>query len=89
MNLVTRNISGSSILKVDEKLTYQPHPTEPNKTILKQEASVSVNLPAFADGLEKTFLKVYSKNAEVGRKGLEWVVVNLIHEHGNPIFGKI
>lgn len=33
------------------------------RTILKQEASVSITLPAFADYCEKTFIGVYSSNA--------------------------
>uniref|UniRef100_A0A0N5CFU8 PRELI/MSF1 domain-containing protein n=1 Tax=Strongyloides papillosus TaxID=174720 RepID=A0A0N5CFU8_STREA len=83
MSLLTRNLSASRFVKIDEKLTYQPHSTEPNKTVLKQEVSVSVNLPAFADTCEKAFLRVYSKNAKVGKKGLEWVVMNLLQDNNN------
>ncbi|CAJ0962969.1 unnamed protein product, partial [Mesorhabditis belari] len=74
MSLTTRNMNGVSFLKVDERLTYVPHTTDPNKTILKQEAIISVKLPAFADYCEKTFLSVYSSNATKGRSGIEWVI---------------
>ncbi|CAJ0578367.1 unnamed protein product, partial [Mesorhabditis spiculigera] len=74
MSLMTRNMNGCSFLRCDEKLTYTPHPTESDKTILKQEAIISVKLPAFADYCEKTFLNVYSSNANKGRSGIEWVI---------------
>ncbi|KAK6042846.1 PRELI-like family protein [Cooperia oncophora] len=63
MALTTRNLNGSHFLRVDEKLTYTPLPDDPKKTILKQEAIVTITLPAFADYCEKTFIGVYSSNA--------------------------
>uniref|UniRef100_A0A0N4ZMG3 PRELI/MSF1 domain-containing protein n=1 Tax=Parastrongyloides trichosuri TaxID=131310 RepID=A0A0N4ZMG3_PARTI len=83
MNLLTRNLNGSSFITVDEKLIYRPHPTDPNKTILKQEASVSVNLPAFTDTCERAFLSTYSSNAEKGRKGVEWVIDQIKKEYNS------
>uniref|UniRef100_A0A9J2PQA4 PRELI/MSF1 domain-containing protein n=1 Tax=Ascaris lumbricoides TaxID=6252 RepID=A0A9J2PQA4_ASCLU len=77
MTLVTRNLNGSHFLRVDEKLTYTPDPDNPQRTILRQEAAVTVSLPAFTDYCEKTFLNVYQCNADkvcFGRKGLEWVI---------------
>uniref|UniRef100_F1KUI9 Protein slowmo 2 n=1 Tax=Ascaris suum TaxID=6253 RepID=F1KUI9_ASCSU len=74
MTLVTRNLNGSHFLRVDEKLTYTPDPDNPQRTILRQEAAVTVSLPAFTDYCEKTFLNVYQCNADKGRKGLEWVI---------------
>lgn len=63
MVLTTRNLNGSSFLRVDEKLTYMPHKTNPKQTILLQEAIVTVNLPAFTDYCEKAFLNTYQTNA--------------------------
>uniref|UniRef100_A0AC35TQ41 PRELI/MSF1 domain-containing protein n=1 Tax=Rhabditophanes sp. KR3021 TaxID=114890 RepID=A0AC35TQ41_9BILA len=74
MSLLTRNLNGSSFMHINEKLTYVPHPSDPEKTILKQEASVDVSLPAFTDTCEKAFLHTYSTNAVKGRKGMEWVI---------------
>uniref|UniRef100_A0A0N5AWY4 PRELI/MSF1 domain-containing protein n=1 Tax=Syphacia muris TaxID=451379 RepID=A0A0N5AWY4_9BILA len=74
MTLVTKNLNGSSFLRVDEKLTYSPDPCNENKTILKQEAAVAVNLPAFTDYCESSFLNTYSSNALKGPKGIEWVI---------------
>ena len=50
-------------MKVQEKLTYIPDPENPQRTILTQEAMVDVNLPAFTDYCEKTFLTTYQNNA--------------------------
>ncbi|VDK60989.1 unnamed protein product [Anisakis simplex] len=74
LTLTTRNLNGSSFLKVDEKLTYAPDPENSQRTILRQEAAVTVSLPAFTDYCEKTFLNVYECNADKGRKGIEWVI---------------
>ena len=63
MVLTTRNLNAASFLRVDEKLTYTPDPSNPEHTVLKQEAMVNVNLPAFADYCEKTFLNTYQTNA--------------------------
>ncbi|KAE9421758.1 hypothetical protein Angca_007255 [Angiostrongylus cantonensis] len=70
-------------LQVDEKLTYTPLPDDPTKTILRQEASVAITLPAFADYCEKTFIGVYSSNAAKGRKGVEWVIDQLKKEYAD------
>ncbi|KAK6731782.1 hypothetical protein RB195_007937 [Necator americanus] len=81
MSLTTRNLNGSSFLRVDEKLTYTPLPEDPSKTVLKQEAVVTITLPAFVDYCEKTFIGVYSSNAAKGRKGVEWVIDQLKNEY--------
>jgi len=88
MALYTRNLNAASFLRVDEKLTYVPHPDDHNKTLLVQEASVSVNLPAFTDYCERTFLGIYSTNAVTGRRGVEWVINHLKQEY-NEITAKV
>ncbi|GMS85701.1 hypothetical protein PENTCL1PPCAC_7876, partial [Pristionchus entomophagus] len=80
MRLTTRNLCGSSFMRVDERLTYRPHASESGKTVLTQEASVTINLPAFTDYCEKTFLHVYETNAAKGRSGIEWVIDHLRKE---------
>jgi len=81
MVLVTRNLNCIRFLRVDERLKYIPHPEDSRKTLLMQEASVSVNLPVLTDYCEKTFLSVYSNNALTGRKGVEWVIDHLKREY--------
>ncbi|CAB3408786.1 unnamed protein product [Caenorhabditis bovis] len=79
--LTTRNLNGASFLRVDEKLTYKPLEDDPTKTVLKQDVSVTITLPAFADYCEKTFLSIYSQNANKGRQGVEWVIDNIKKEY--------
>ncbi|OZC08953.1 PRELI-like family protein [Onchocerca flexuosa] len=74
MTLITRNMNAGRFLRVDERLLYKPDPCNRDRTILQQEAAVSVDLPAFADYCEKMFLNIYETNARKGRKGLEWVI---------------
>jgi hypothetical protein len=81
MVLTTRNLNAASFLRVDEVLIYSPDPSNPKKTILKQEATVNVNLPAFTDYCEKTFLNTYQTNALKGRKGLEYVIDHIKREY--------
>jgi len=88
MELTTRNLNAASFLRVDEKLTYIPDPSNSNRTILKQEAMVNVNLPAFTDYCEKAFLNTYQANAEKGRRGVEWVIDNIKREY-NEISAKV
>jgi len=88
MTLTTRNLNASSFLCVEEKLIYTPDPADKTKTILRQEAAVNVNLPAFTDYCEKTFLSTYQNNAEKGRTGVEWVIDNIKREY-NEISAKV
>jgi hypothetical protein len=81
MVLTTRNLNALSFLRVDEKLTYKPDPSNPGNTILTQEAVVNVNLPVWVDYCEKTFLNTYQTNALKGRKGVEWVIDNIKREY--------
>lgn len=88
MTLATRNLNGISFMRVDERLTYLPDPSDSQKTILKQEASVSISLPAFTDYCEKAFMNVYQANALKGRTGVEWVIESLKREY-NEITSKV
>lgn len=81
MQLSTRNLNGNSFMRVDERITYVPHETDASKTVLKQEAIVTMNLPAFTDHCERTFLNVYQSNAGKGRKGIEWVIDHFRKEY--------
>ncbi|VDN58298.1 unnamed protein product [Dracunculus medinensis] len=81
MTLLTRNLNGAHFLQVDEKLVYTPDPLDRTKTILRQEAAITVILPAFTDYCEKAFLSIYQSNAEKGRKGIEWVIDQCTKEY--------
>ncbi|VDO34868.1 unnamed protein product, partial [Onchocerca flexuosa] len=71
MTLITRNMNAGRFLRVDERLLYKPDPCNRDRTILQQEAAVSVDLPAFADYCEKMFLNIYETNA---RKVIHFII---------------
>jgi hypothetical protein len=83
MTLTTRNLNAISFLRVDERLTYTPDPADPQRTILKQEASVAVNLPTFTSHCESAFLNAYQRTALMGRSGMEWVIDHLKKEYSD------
>jgi len=72
--LNTRNVTLANYLRVDEKLVYTPHPTDSEKTILKQEATVSVSGLPWASKLEQMFTDSMTNNANKGRQAMEWVI---------------
>merc|ERR1719431_1138656 len=43
MTLKSRNVTFSNVVSIDEQLVYEPHPQEPGKTLLKQEATITVS----------------------------------------------
>lgn len=72
--LNSRNITLSNVLRVDEQLVYTQHPTDPEKTILKQEATVTVSGLPLCGKLENVFTDNMIKNAGKGRQAMEWVI---------------
>lgn len=84
MTLRTNNITFGQIIIVDETLRYTPHPTDPNKTLLQQEATVSVDGVPLNYYMEEMLTKSISVNANKGRQGLEWVI-NKINTEVNEL----
>lgn len=74
MALKTINLTFCRHISVDEVLYYTPHPTDPQKTLLKQEASVSVQGVPLSHYMEDIITSRISSNAGKGRQGLEWVI---------------
>ncbi|RVE70310.1 hypothetical protein OJAV_G00063370 [Oryzias javanicus] len=75
--LQSTNISFTNLVSVDEKLTYKPHPQDPEKTILTQEALISVKGVSLSNYLEGLMAKTISVNASKGREAMEWVIRRL------------
>ena len=50
-------------LSIVEKLTYSPHPTQPNSTLLKQEAVVTVHGVPLSSYFEDFVTRTISSNA--------------------------
>jgi hypothetical protein len=74
MTLKTTNVTFGSFLSVDEVLLYKPHPTDPNQTLLQQQATVSVEGVPLSRYMEEALTNNISFNASRGRLGLEWVI---------------
>lgn len=74
LSLRSRNLTFDSIINVDEKLVYSIHPEDSEKTILKQEAVITVQNVPLTDYLENTFVKTMTVNAQTGRRAIEYVI---------------
>lgn len=74
MTMTTRNLTMCNKLSFEEKLTYTPHPENPNATLLKQEAVISVFGVPLSSYLEDFLTRNMSMNANKGRQAIEWVI---------------
>ncbi|KAM8914595.1 PRELI domain containing protein 3B [Spinachia spinachia] len=75
--LQSSNITFTNLVSVDEKLTYKPHPEDKEKTILTQEAIISVKGVSLSSYLEGVLASTMSANAGKGREALELVIRRL------------
>ncbi|XP_008319307.1 PRELI domain containing protein 3B [Cynoglossus semilaevis] len=75
--LQSTNITLTNMVSVDERLTYKPHPENPEKTILTQEAIISVKGVSLSSYLEGLMASTISSNAGKGREAMEWVIRQL------------
>ncbi|XP_005177833.1 protein slowmo [Musca domestica] len=74
MILKTVNLTFCRHISVDEIIYYEPHPKDPTKTLLRQEASVTVHGVPLSHYMEDMVTSNISMNAGKGRLGLEWVI---------------
>jgi len=77
MTLKTKNLTFCKELSVEEKLTYFPHPIEPNQTLLKQEAVITVHGVPLSSYIEDIITSTISTNADKGRQAMEFVINKL------------
>ncbi|KAK2585632.1 hypothetical protein KPH14_010256 [Odynerus spinipes] len=77
MVLKTRNLTFCNHIAVDETVRYTPHPNDPNKTLLRQEAVVTVSGVPLTDYMEDLLTSRISFNASKGRQAMEWVIEKL------------
>ncbi|KAK0045208.1 protein slowmo 2 [Biomphalaria pfeifferi] len=78
--LKSRNVTLANVLRVDEHLVYTQHPTDPTKTLLKQEAVISVSGLPWCSKLEQMVTDAMSTNASKGRQAMEHVIEKLKKE---------
>ncbi|GCC35314.1 hypothetical protein chiPu_0013797 [Chiloscyllium punctatum] len=74
MELSSSNITLSNLVSVDERLIYRPHPENPEKTILTQEAIITVKGVILSSYLEGLMANTISANAGKGCKAVECVL---------------
>ncbi|CAH0404832.1 unnamed protein product [Chilo suppressalis] len=74
MTLKTTNLSFCRYIAVDETVRYTPDPTDPSKTLLKQEAVVTVQGVPLSSYMEDLLTNKISLNAGKGRQAIEWVI---------------
>ncbi|XP_039195192.1 PRELI domain containing protein 3A isoform X1 [Crotalus tigris] len=77
MILSSTNITLTNLVSVDERLVYTPHPENPEKTLLTQEAIITVKGVSLSSYLETLMANTISSNARKGREALEWVIGEL------------
>ncbi|NXF44257.1 PLD3A protein, partial [Oceanites oceanicus] len=77
MELCSTNITLTNLVSVDERLVYTPHPENPEKTVLTQEAIITVKGISLSSYLESLMANTISSNARKGRDALEWVIGKL------------
>lgn len=74
MTLKSRNLTFYRHIAVDETVMYIPHPQDPNKTLLKHEAVVTVQGVPLNSYVEDVLTSRISLNAGKGRQAIEWVI---------------
>lgn len=62
------------MISVDEKLVYSQHPTDVNKTLLKQEACITVQNVPLIDYMEDMMATRINANAQKGRQAIEFII---------------
>ncbi|XP_074879046.1 PRELI domain containing protein 3A isoform X1 [Buteo buteo] len=63
MELCSTNITLTNLVSVDERLVYTPHPENPEKTVLTQEAIITVKGISLSSYLESLMANTISSNA--------------------------
>ncbi|XP_069778540.1 PRELI domain containing protein 3A isoform X2 [Narcine bancroftii] len=76
MELCSSNITLTNLVSVDERLIYRPHPENPEKTILTQEAIITVKGVILSSYLEGLMANTISANAGKGWDAIEWIIHN-------------
>lgn len=83
MEMTAVNLTFCSVLSMRERMCYSPHPTQPDKTIMRQETEVSVRGVPLTDYIESSIISMCSLNSVKGRAAMDWVVEKLGSETRN------
>ncbi|KAM5222378.1 PRELI domain containing protein 3A [Ctenodactylus gundi] len=74
MELCSSNITLTNLVSVKERLVYTPHPEHPEKTVLTQEAVITVKGISLCRYLETLMATTVSSNARKGWAAIEWII---------------
>jgi len=80
LSVNSRNLTYDSIVNVEERITYLPHPDDPDKTLMTQQAVVTVQGVPLTSYMEQLMTTSIAGNASNGREALESVIVRVQSE---------
>jgi hypothetical protein len=83
MEMLSVNLTFCSILSMRERMSYFPHPDQPDKTVMRQETEVAVRGVPLTDYIENSIVAMCSLNSGKGRAAMDWVVDKLGNETRN------
>ncbi|KRY57713.1 Protein slowmo, partial [Trichinella britovi] len=81
MLLRSQNLNCRNFVCVEETLKYVPHPTEANKTLMTQAASISVYGVPLISYMENMLVNMFRFNSQKGCQAMEWVINNIKREY--------
>lgn len=70
----SRNLTFNSTVSVEERITYTPDPQDPDKTVMTQQAVVTVQGVPLTSYMEQLMTTSIASNATNGRQALEHVI---------------
>ncbi|XP_053988492.1 protein slowmo-like [Hylaeus volcanicus] len=74
MVVKTVNVSLGKHVSVGEEVKYMPDPQDSQKTVLTQQAVISISGVPLIDYLERLLTMTIEQNAKKGRQAVEWVI---------------
>ncbi|XP_013790901.1 PRELI domain containing protein 3B-like isoform X1 [Limulus polyphemus] len=77
MILMSKNITFCKEVSIVEKMTYSPHPSKEDCTIVKQKAEVTIHGIPLSSYLEGFITGKISVNSSKGKQGMEWVITKI------------
>ncbi|KZC07172.1 PREDICTED: protein slowmo [Dufourea novaeangliae] len=80
MVVKTVNVSLGKHVSVGEEVRYKPDPKDPQKTLLTQQAIISISGVPLIDQMERLLTMTIEQNAKKGRQAMEWVIERLQSE---------
>merc|ERR1712121_587706 len=81
LSINSRNLTFDSKVSVEERISYAPHPEDPqNKTLMTQQAIVTVQGVPLTSYMEQLMTSSIAGNASNGREALESVILRVQSE---------